>query len=281
MIIQLPKTMFYHIDFRCDDEEELQGVLNRLYDYQDDLGTKILHRNRMNLFYLLLETLIRQKVVQAFDSALDIGCNAGAYSKILSDFGCKYVLGIDIDAKTIQKAHNHFACTQKNRVVEFKVLDAEMFETSKKFDFILCTEVIEHTDHPHKIIENIKNLLAPRGIAIITLPNRLSIPYVSRLWFYKMRRKPLDAVFEQHLKYPFYKSIRLFTSKHFQVIKTDGTNLVLNRAILRVLYRRSIFPMINELNFHLSRLWPLKYFSQFFFLTLQVKSSSTVSKGRS
>jgi SAM-dependent methyltransferase len=270
--------MFYHIDFTCDDEEELQGVLNRLYDYQDDLGTKILHRNRLNLFYLLLETLINQKVVQSFDSALDIGCNAGAYSKILSDFGYKYVLGIDIDTKTVQKANNFFACTQKNHVVEFKVLNAENLDIHRKFDFILCTEVIEHTDHPNKIIVNIKSLLAPQGIAIITLPNRFSIPYLSRMWFYKFKRKPLDAVFEQHLNYPFYKSIRMFKSKHFRVIKTDGTNLVLNRVILRVLYKRSIFPMINELNFHLSRLWPLKYFSQFFFLTLQAASTSVPSK---
>ncbi|MCK4597926.1 class I SAM-dependent methyltransferase [bacterium] len=225
-----------------------------------------------------MEKFIKQNVIHLLDSALDIGCNAGAYSKILSDFGFKYVLGIDIVDEMIEKANDFFACTKDNKVIEYKVLNAENLDTNTKYDFILCTEVIEHADNPSKIIENIKSILAPQGIAVITLPNRISIPYLSTLWFHKIKKRQIDKTLEQHLNYPCYKSIKLFRDKNFSVIETDGTNLIFNSVILHLLYKRSMFPLINKLNFRLSRLWPLKYFTQFFFIVLKNKEFS--SKGR-
>jgi hypothetical protein len=87
---------------------------------------------------------------------------------------------------------------------------------------------------------------------------------------YSLGWKPKDArVFERHLDYPFYRSIRLFQGNGVEVLATDGTNLFWDGRVLRWIYRRRLFPALNRLNFRLSRLWPLKYATQFFYLVLR------------
>ena len=100
--------MFYRVDFRCDDRDPLQRQLDELYGYRDDPETRVLHRLRLNLFVGLLRDLIAGRVVTRLGAALDIGCNAGVYSRILSDFGFRRVDGIDIDAAQIAKAEAAF-----------------------------------------------------------------------------------------------------------------------------------------------------------------------------
>lgn len=265
--------MFYTIDFACDDEEELQSKLNYLYNYKDDIATKVLHRNRINLFCILLKELSEQNAIDSFDRAIDIGCGSGIYSKIISDFGFGHVLGIDIADGAIEKANAFFASHENKKVLEFKKLSAENIDTDKKYNFVLCTEVIEHTNNPTKVIKNIKAILAPKGIAVISLPNRISLPYVFTLLVYKIRKKQIGKLLEQHLSYPFYRSIKLFRDKNLRIIETSGTNLIFNSIILRFLYKKRIFPTINKINFHLSRLLALKYLTQFFFIVLKNEST--------
>ena len=111
--------MYYRVDFRCDNRDPLQRELDRLYDYADDVETRVLHRLRLNLFFRLLGELIEQRVVTQFDSALDVGCNAGVYSKILSDYGFRHVVGIDIDEQQVAKAQAAFAVASAERTIEF------------------------------------------------------------------------------------------------------------------------------------------------------------------
>jgi hypothetical protein len=47
--------MFYRVDFRVRDEDPLQRTLNQLYGYETEYSTKILHRSRLNLFFLFLQ----------------------------------------------------------------------------------------------------------------------------------------------------------------------------------------------------------------------------------
>lgn len=260
------KKMFYKIDFKCNNKEKIQSTLNYLYGYKDDISTKVLHRNRINLFSILMEKLIKEKRIESFDSAIDIGCNTGVYSKIISDYGFKHVLGIDISDEMIKKASISFAFREDKKVLEYKVADAERIETEKKYNLVLCTEVLEHTDNPENVIENIKSILAPNGIAIITTPNSISFPSLCTFLFHIINEGKINKEVKQHLSFPFYKSISLFKNSKFRVIETSGNNLVFIRIMTDLLYRLPIFATINKINFSLARLWPFKYFAQSFFV---------------
>jgi SAM-dependent methyltransferase len=261
--------MHYRIDFECRDDEPLQRTLNELYEYGDDVGTKILHRCRLNLFSLLLDDLIRGGVVTRFESALDVGCNAGMYSGILADRGFRHVLGVDVVPEMIDKARSHFARNGDAQRVEFQLAQAESLDLTKSYDFILCTEVIEHTDDPPRVISNLRRLIGPGGVAVISMPNRLSLPYLTAWLAYKLRRKPRDADFERHLDYPSFRVLHLFDGGDRRVMRTDGTNLFWDDRLIRLCYRRPAFASLNRVNFALARAWPLRYFAQFFYVVIR------------
>ena len=266
--------MFYRVDFRCDGRDPLQQELDRLYDYADDVETRVLHRLRLNLFFRLLGELIERRVVARFDSALDVGCNAGVYSKILSDYGFRRVLGVDIDEQQVGRARAAFATTSPERTIEFHVANAEELDRARQFDFILCTEVIEHTRRPERVVENVAAALAPGGIAVVTMPNAFSLPYALASATHRLKGRPPDPVLEDHLKYPFWRALRLFDAHGLEVIRTTGTNLFFNARLLRGLARTPLLAPVSRAQFALARRWPLKYAAMFFFMVLRRRAAS-------
>lgn len=262
--------MFYEVDFRCDDREPLQARLNRLYDYAGDLETKVLHRSRLNLFTRLLEELGRRGLVARRECALDIGCNAGAYSKILSDAGFARVEGLDIEPWMVERANAEFGSDEPGRSIRFRVENAEEMDRSRKFDLILCTEVIEHTQHPGKVISNIREMVAPGGLAVVSLPNACSLPFAKAALKYRFQKRR-DPVFEDHLRWPFWRSLRLFGDAGLTLVHSTGTNLWWDATTLRLLARSPLFPALNRTQFELARRWPLKFAAQFFFMVFRRK----------
>lgn len=79
-----------------------------------------------------MEKLIEQKVIDSFDSALDIGCNSGAYSKIISDFGFRYVLGIDIVDEKIEKVNGFFSINGEQYISSYilRLLNIQIIQPS-------------------------------------------------------------------------------------------------------------------------------------------------------
>jgi len=261
--------MHYEIDFACRDTSPQQELLNQLYAYGDDVGTKVLHRCRLNLFTLIMRDLIRRGTITRFERAIDIGCNAGVYSSMLADFGFRNVLGVDVVPEMIETARRHFASSTPERTVEFRLESAESLDHREPFDFLLCTEVIEHTDDPARAIENIRRLIGPGGVAVISMPNRISFPYLKAWLAYKLKRRPRDEDFERHLEYPFTRAVKLFVEEGRTLVHTDGTNLLWDDPAIRALYPTSWFPTLNRWNFELARVWPLKYLAQFFYVVVK------------
>lgn len=241
--------MNFYIDHSCSYKSETQVLLNKLCGYQNNISLKIQHRGRLNLFYFLMKKLVQQGQIKNFDNALDIGCGSGIYSHLISNFGFKNVTGIDITSTGIDYANEHFGSQVNGAIVRFQVSNAETFENNEKYNFILCTEVIEHTSDPHKVVESIKSLLSPDGIAIITLPNRISWPYFIEYLAYKIKNKPFNQELMDHLNYPFYKSIALFKDEKIKVIKTSGSNSMLDSASMKIFYKTFFFEFINKINF--------------------------------
>jgi len=258
--------MQFKVSYKISDHDPVQQFLNELYDYKD-LSTKVYHLKRLNLIYEIIKGYSENKVVN-FESALDIGCHIGFCAKIISDLGFRNVLGIDISGEAIVKANTLFAFEDDREKLSYQNIAAEdLAVMNKKFDFILCTEVIEHTSDPQKVIENIKSLLSENGRALITLPNKISLNYLTMIAGKKILRRPFSEDIIQHLQYPFYKSLKIFRKNGFKVVKTSGTNLFLLDHLLPLLAK---FPFILHLDSILSQLFPFKYFTQSFFMVVQV-----------
>ena len=257
--------MDYHVSFADDPDDPLQRELNALYDYADDPETRILHRARMNLFLGLMRDLIASGTVTRRGTALDVGCNAGGYSKMISDLGFARVEGLDLEPDLIAKANTAFASSTPGHERAFRVENAEELDRSRRYDFLLCTEVIEHTARPQLVIDNLREVLAPGGLAVVTLPNAFSLPFAKAALKYRLARRERDLLFEDHLKWPSWRSTRLFSEAGLERVRVTGTNLIWDATTLRWFRRASWFPALNRAQFELGRHAPFCWITQFVF----------------
>ena len=272
-------TQTQSISIACDDRTELQQRLNCLYEYQNDILTKVYHRSRLVLFQRMVRELIGDGVIRGFESALDIGCNAGFYSRLISDFGFRNVLGIDISAKYVAKANQEFGTDQPDKRIAFEVMNAaDLLGAKKKYDFILCTEVIEHTGNREAVIASIMELLTPGGIAVISLPNCVSLGFLTTYAGSVLRGREMSQDLRDHLSFPFYKGPALFKEKGARIVRTAGVNCLFNSPLTLLLHDTPLFDPLNSLNFWLSARAPLKWLSQFFFFVI-TRDTSQATRG--
>jgi 2-polyprenyl-3-methyl-5-hydroxy-6-metoxy-1,4-benzoquinol methylase len=101
-------------------------------------------------------------------SLLDVGCGCGDISLELAHRGYD-VVGIDLEPVRIKNAN---ALAKKHGKGEmFFCKRFRDFESSNRFDAVLMGEVLEHFDNPVDVLMEVKKVLLPGGIVIITTPN--------------------------------------------------------------------------------------------------------------
>jgi 2-polyprenyl-3-methyl-5-hydroxy-6-metoxy-1,4-benzoquinol methylase len=177
---------------------------------------------------------------------LDVGCGNGIISRSLGEHGFN-VYGIDISEKAIEKAKqlNKFAH------VKFDVLSAEhLISEGKKYNAIICSEVLEHLSEPGDLLKVLYNSISDDGIVIVTVPNGrgaremlVTKPVIAlqkknnSLWRVLLKTKQMfgykgttvqsDASNLTHLQFFTKKALEELADRHqFKIIKFGKTNFV-------------------------------------------------------
>ncbi|MBK47633.1 MAG: bifunctional 3-demethylubiquinol 3-O-methyltransferase/2-polyprenyl-6-hydroxyphenol methylase [Pelagibacteraceae bacterium] len=173
---------------------------NKLNDWWNINGNyKILHKInplRINFIIQNYEKPIKKKNI------LDIGCGGGLISELLAKKK-GLVLGIDENIDNIKQAKKH---ARENSInVNYKNLSLNSFykKNNKKFDLILCLEVLEHVDDVEKALNKISNLMKPDATLIISTINRnlKSLVFAKIFGEYILNWIPVGThVFEKFLK---------------------------------------------------------------------------------
>ncbi|MDR2852447.1 MAG: methyltransferase domain-containing protein [Burkholderiaceae bacterium] len=103
-------------------------------------------------------------------AVLDVACGEGYGSWLISKWGAKSVLGIDISEEAIANARSQFkapgltfGCGAGERLAEIV--------GPQRFDLIVSLETIEHLDDPKRFLENIKRLANEGATIVISAPN--------------------------------------------------------------------------------------------------------------
>lgn len=129
-------------------------------------------RTKLNFFVERIENLRRELGKEKNEiRILDFGCGNGRQVTLPLGSEGYFVVGIDSHEPTIAlaKSENNF----KN--VEFISGDiknlAHKLKSSEKFDVVVLSDVLEHLTHPENLLREIKNILSPNGIVLISIPN--------------------------------------------------------------------------------------------------------------
>ncbi len=98
---------------------------------------------------------------------LDVGCGNGVISRSLGSIGYN-VFGIDVSEKAITRAKE----LNKFTNVTFDVISAEqLVADGKKYNAIICSEVLEHLNKPQDLLKTLHESLTDNGVLIVTVPN--------------------------------------------------------------------------------------------------------------
>lgn len=145
---------------------------NKIRDYEEFHKTTLSQTHiisRNNFTYRIILNVI-SKYLERPKKILDVGCGAGTLSIYLASEG-NDVNGIDISSNAIKRCKES-ARHLKIKNILFEKMNFPNQVPSLKYDFIICSEVIEHLKDDDMVLKTIFSLLNPKGIAIISTPSK-------------------------------------------------------------------------------------------------------------
>src|SRR5215213_7304835 len=99
---------------------------------------------------------------------LDAGCGLGYGARMLARSGAKSVVGVDIAEAVV-----HAAGETAGPDVDLQVGDVRALPfPDASFDAVVCFEVIEHVEERSETLAELRRVLAPGGIVLVSSPNR-------------------------------------------------------------------------------------------------------------
>jgi ubiquinone/menaquinone biosynthesis C-methylase UbiE len=112
------------------------------------------------------------------DDFLDIGCGSGY---LLNQALCKRGVGADISDLMVKTTKEKCKSSEKKFVVQ---TDAENLPfKNRSFNKIVSTEVIEHIQHPHALLEEMERVSKKDAAIVITIPNEKHINWIKKIIF--------------------------------------------------------------------------------------------------
>lgn len=115
---------------------------------------------------------------------LDVGCASGWFlSELAKKFKNAKCTGIDVYDDAIEYG--------KKRYKKLELIKADGHKIPFKkasFDFVICNEVLEHVEHPEKVLLEIKRVLKPGGVAVIEMDSGNWLFRTVWHWWTHMRR---------------------------------------------------------------------------------------------
>jgi SAM-dependent methyltransferase len=133
---------------------------------------------------------------------LDAGCGTGYGIAMLLAEGPESVTGVDISDEALADAGRRLG--DEAELVRADVRDLPFGDDS--FDMVVCFEVIEHVDRQRDALDQLKRVLRPGGVLLISSPNRDVYPPGNEHHVREYRPEELRAELEER-----FETVRLYS----------------------------------------------------------------------
>lgn len=161
------------------------------YDPVKDRLSKLVRNSGIlrRIFYFFLNILflrswhLRRIIAQKGDKLdilgewdlLDAGCGFGQYDDfLLRRFENVHITSIDVKESYLEDNEKFFQKEIEQERIQFELADLLNLKMKKKFDLIICIDVLEHIADDQKVIQNLSKLLKKGGYFIMHSPSHLS-----------------------------------------------------------------------------------------------------------
>ncbi len=136
-----------YLPYRSDDGESQQSVLSRISQNHG------LQRQ--------CQRIINKRPIPG--SLLDVGCATGFFLKAMSEKGWE-VKGVEPSAYASEYAREKLGLNVQTGILSD-------LDTHEKFDVITLWDVLEHVHDPLTTLQEVRQLIKPNGLVVISLPN--------------------------------------------------------------------------------------------------------------
>jgi 2-polyprenyl-3-methyl-5-hydroxy-6-metoxy-1,4-benzoquinol methylase len=99
---------------------------------------------------------------------LDAGCGVGYGAAMLDRAGARQVTAVDIAPPVIEVARQSVPDTVRCDVGDL----TSLAYPAASFDLVVCFEVIEHVEDPDAVMDELKRVMSPDALLLISSPNR-------------------------------------------------------------------------------------------------------------
>lgn len=148
----------------------------------DHVIEKLRYYNHMER-YLMVRRFV-------FGNVLDFGCGIGYGSNLVSlNPNVESVTGLDISEEALLHARKEFANEKTNFVQEL--------DERKKFDVMICFEVIEHLKNPEITLKPVVDKVMPYFL-FISFPNKASLKY-NKFHFHDFAKQDIVNMFPDYI----------------------------------------------------------------------------------
>jgi ubiquinone/menaquinone biosynthesis C-methylase UbiE len=177
---------------------------------------------------------------------LDCGCGRGYYLKMLRHLGNARLAGIDVELPYLRKARRNTA-----HLPGVTIANASIYELpfpDGTFDAVILSEVLEHVDREAEGLAEVRRVLKPGGLVIVTVPHA-HYPFwwdpinktLETLFGQHVRRGPLTGIWARH--------VRLYTPERLrEVVRTAGLVIEAERS-----FTHRCFPFGHNLLYGLGK----------------------------
>ena len=221
------------------DKKEISNFDEHAHEWWNKRGPyKLIH----NLTPLRMEYITNQVTLEDME-ILDIGCGGGILAEELSKKGAN-VTGIDASEKTIEIAKQH---SQENNLkinYECSTLEDHLKKSKKKYDSIICFELIEHVPDQLKLINDISKV-SKKG---------------SKLFLSTINRNIVSFLFAKVIAEYVLKIVPQGTHQYEKFIKPSELNKILEKSNYKTIDVKGVKLNPIDFTFSFSSITKINYF---------------------
>ena len=221
------------------DKKEISNFDEHAHEWWNKRGPyKLIH----NLTPLRMEYITNQITLEDME-ILDIGCGGGILAEELSKKGAN-VTGIDASKKTIEIAKQH---SQENNLkinYECSTLENHLKKSKKKYDSIICFELIEHVPDQLKLINDISKV-SKKG---------------SKLFLSTINRNIISFLFAKVIAEYVLKIVPQGTHQYEKFIKPSELNKILEKSNYKTIDIKGVKLNPIDFTFSFSSITKINYF---------------------
>lgn len=153
----------------------------------DSLALEYVREREQQFSFRSQKRIVIDMLAGAKGRLLEVGCGPAVMTPDLLAMGFD-VQGIDVSQEMVRRAEQRIAGYPLASRCRFAVGDVERLQAAGgAFNAVVCMGVLEYLSSYGRALTEICRVLAPGGVAILTVPNRASAYHVARSGYLALR----------------------------------------------------------------------------------------------